>query len=182
MGGWREPTSRLPLRWGTYRGRYLAGLLLITGGILHLQSSTTHLLLPLLVGTTAHVIGWWILPGRGVPRLMVVLPCCVAQWLLLTGPQSTWVLAVPFLAWLWVRGRPPLSVPTVLIVVLTGVAVAQGLHEYSSMWIAISITGASLVVAAWAARWIAVRVPVRLRRTRRDRRHDRANPQRRTID
>ena len=62
---WREPTFSLPLRWGTYRGRYLAGLLLIVGGAIQLQGSNTRTLPLLLIGTTAHAVGWSIIPQSG---------------------------------------------------------------------------------------------------------------------
>ena len=152
---WQEPTKRLPLRWGTYRGRYLAGLLLIVGGLLHLQSSTTHLLWPLVVGTVAHTIGWWTLPAAGWRRLAVPLVCGVQVWLLLTGPQSMWTLVIPYCAWLLVRHRPAISYVTVLAVVLNGVAAAALFREYAQMPLALFISAGVLSGAAWTARFLA---------------------------
>ena len=152
---WQEPTARLPLRWGTYRGRYLAGLLLIVGGLLHLQSSNTHLLWPLVVGTTAHTIGWWILPAAGWRRLVVPLACGVQVWLLLTGPQSMWTLVIPYCAWLLVRHRPGISYLTLIVVVANGLLAIVLFREYAQMPLALLMSAAVLSGAAWAARFLA---------------------------
>ncbi len=152
---WHEPTARLPLRWGTYRGRYLAGLLLIVGGLLHLQSSTTHLLWPLVVGTTAHTIGWWILPAAGWRRLVVPLACGVQVWLLLTGPQSMWTLLIPYCAWLLVRHRPAISYLTVIAVAANGLLAIVLFREYADMPLALLISAGVLSGSAWAARFLA---------------------------
>lgn len=154
-GRWREPSARLRLRWGTYRGRYLAGLLLIAGGLLHLQSSTTHLLWPLVVGTAAHTVGWWILPAAGWRRLVVPLACGVQVWLLLTGPQSMWTLVVPYCAWLVVRHRPAISYVTVLAVVANGVVAIVLFREYEQMPLALLMSAGVLTGSAWAARYLA---------------------------
>jgi hypothetical protein len=153
---WREPTSLLPLRWGTYEGRYLAGLLFVVGGLLHLQSSTTHLLWPLITGTAAHTIGWWILPAAGWRRLVVPLACSVQVWLLLTGPQSMWTLLVPYAAWLLVRHRPGISYLTLLAVAINGVFAAAVFREYAQMPLALTLSAGVLVGSAWAARHLAV--------------------------
>ena len=152
---WREPTARLPLRWGSYRGRYLAGLVLVVGGLLHLQSSTTHLLWPLVVGTVAHTIGWWILPAAGWRRLVVPLACGVQVWLLLTGPQSMWTLVIPYCAWLLVRHRPGISYLTVVLVAANGVLAAVLFREYAQMPLALTLSAGALSAAAWAARYLA---------------------------
>jgi hypothetical protein len=152
---WQEPTARLPLRWGTYHGRYLAGLLLIVGGLLHLQSSTTLLLWPLVVGTVAHTIGWWILPAAGWRRLVVPLACGVQVWLLLTGPQSMWTLVVPYSAWLLVRHRPGISYLTVVAVVANGVLAAVLFREYAQMPLALTLSAGVLAGSAWTARYLA---------------------------
>jgi hypothetical protein len=152
---WQEPTSRLPLRWGTYRGRYLAGLLLIAGGLLHLQSSTTHLLWPLVIGSVAHTIGWWTLPAAGWRRLVVPLVCGVQVWLLLTGPQSVWTFVIPYCAWLLVRHRPAISYVTVLIVAANGVLAIVLFREYGQMPLALTLSAGALAGAAWTARFLA---------------------------
>lgn len=152
---WMEPSARLPLRWGSYRGRYLAGLLFIAGGLLHLQSSTTHALVPLLVGTATHVAGWWIMPAQGWRRLAVTLPSGLVVWLLLTGPQAMWTLAVPYASWLLVRHRPTVSYVTVAFVVLNGVVATNLFREYGQMLVALTVSGTVIVGSAWLARYLA---------------------------
>ena len=88
----REPTALIPLRWGTYRERYLGGLWLIIGGGVAIAGSDTYVLLLLLAGTVAHAVGWCILPSAGWRRLVVVFPSTLAMWLLLPGPQYLVVL------------------------------------------------------------------------------------------
>lgn len=164
---WREPTSLLPLHWGHYRERYLAGLLLIVGGAIQLNGSNTWTLPLLLIGTSAHIVGWSIMPARGWRRLVVVVPATAQIWLTLTGPQSLWLLTIPYLCWLLVRHRPGASYVTALFPLAAGVLVAQVFHEYSDMPEALAICMAVFVASAWIARLIAVsaRIP---RQTSRD--------------
>lgn len=150
-----EPTARLPLRWGTYRGRYLAGLALIVGGLVGLQAASTTFLYPLITGTVLHTIGWWIMPSAGWRRHLVVFPCGVQIWLLLTGPQSMWTLSITYLAWLLVRHRPLTSYVTVLFVIANGVGMTQLFSEYSMLLPALAISGVVLAASAWIARHIA---------------------------
>jgi hypothetical protein len=150
-----EPTARLPLRWGTYRGRYLAGLALIVGGLVGLQAASTTFLFPLITGTALHTIGWWIMPAAGWRRHVVVFPCGVQIWLLLTGPQSMWTLAIPYLAWLLIRHRPLKSYVTVLFVIANGVMMVQLFSEYSMLLPALAVSGAVVAASAWIARQIA---------------------------
>lgn len=162
--GWREPTSLLPLRWGTYRGRYLAGLLLIVGGLLSVAGADTHKIPMLLLGTTAHVTGWFILPAGGARRIWVVGPSLAAAWILLTGPQSLWILLPPYLAWLVVRHRPLRSYVTALLILANAIVTAHIFQEYSGMPYALAISAVVFVGSAWLARWIAGvgRLPRRL--------------------
>jgi len=153
--GWREPTSLLPLRWGTYRGRYLAGLLLIVGGAVQLQGSNTWTLPLLLIGATTHAVGWGIMPAKGWRRIVAVVPSSAIIWLLLTGPLSLWMLSIIYIGWLIVRHRPLRSFVTVLFPVASGVIVAQYFHEYSEMPEALAISMAVFVASAWLARVIA---------------------------
>ena len=153
--GWREPTSLLPLHWGTYRERYLLGMVLIIGGTIQLQGSNTYTNPFLLVGTTATAIGWSVMPARGWRRLLVVVPATAQIWLLLTGPLSVWTLVVPYLCWLVVRHRPASSFVTVVFPLANGVIVPQFVHEYSGMPVALVISMAVFVGSAWLARLIA---------------------------
>jgi hypothetical protein len=157
VGRWREPTRALPLRWGRYADRYLAGLLLIVAGGVDLQGSNANFGWLLAFGTAAHAAGWWIMPAAGWRRIWVVLPGTACIWLLLTGPQSVFLLVMPFAGWLLVRHRPPLAYLTVLPVLIASIVVAQFVHEYSGMLIALGIMFAVLVASAWGARWIASR-------------------------
>lgn len=165
VAGWREPTSLLPLRWGTYRGRYLAGLALIVGGMLCVAGADTHKIPMLLLGTIGHVTGWFILPAGGARRLWAVGPSLAAAWILLTGPQSLWILIPPYLGWLLVRSRPLRSYITVLVIIANAVATAHVFHEYTDMPAALGISAVVLTGSAWLARWIAGigRIPRRLR-------------------
>lgn len=152
---WREPTSRLPLRWGTYHGRYLAGLLFIISGLIVLDGSNTYAVPFLLVGTVTHTTGWLILPAKGSRRLWAVVPSLAVVWLLLTGPQSLWFMAIPFLGWLLVRGRPLRSYATVVLVIAAGILLAYSFHDaHDEPW-AFGIESAVVVGSAWLARWLA---------------------------
>jgi hypothetical protein len=152
---WIEPTRALPLRWGTYTDRYLAGLLLIVAGGIYLQGSNTWTLSLLLVGTLAHATGWAIMPARGWRRLLIVVPATGQLWLMLTGPLSMWTLVIPYLAWLLVRHRPARSYLTVLFPLANGFILPQFFTEYSGMLPALAISVAVLAASAWAARLIA---------------------------
>lgn len=152
---WREPTSLLPLHWGTYRGRYLAGLTLIVGGGIHVLGSNVWTLPFLLIGTLAHAVGWAILPARGWRRIVAVGPSIATIWILLAGPQALWVITLSFAGWLLVRHRPGRSYLTVLFPLATGIALAQYLKELSGMPLALAIAMTVVVASAWAARLIA---------------------------
>lgn len=152
---WREPTRSLPLRWGNYTDRYLAGLLLVVGGAIQLQGSNTWTLPLLLIGTAAHAAGWSIMPASGWRRIVAVLIGTTQIWLLLTGPLSMWTLTAPYLCWLLVRHRPARSYVTALFPVANGFLLPQFFTEYSGMPRALAISMAVLVASAWLARVIA---------------------------
>jgi hypothetical protein len=155
IGRWREPNSLLPLRFGSYPGRYLTGLLFIIGGIVVLDGSNTYTVPFLLLGTATHVAGWLLLPSPGLRRVWVLFPCVLSQWLLLVGPQIIAVMCIPFLAWMLVRQRPLRSYPTVLIVITTGIVVANSFHDAHVEPLAYGIGAAAVVASAWLARWLA---------------------------
>lgn len=157
---WRESASLLPLHWGNYRDRYLVGLILISAGGLAVQGSNTWILGLLLQGTIAHAIGWAILPARGWRRLLVVLPSTGAIWLLLTGPQSMWALAFPYLCWLVARHRPLRSYLTLVFPVANGLMIPQFFEEYSGMPLALAISLTVLIGSAWIARLLAASAPI----------------------
>ncbi len=155
---WREPTSAIPLRWGTYRGRRLAGLVFIVSGLLGLQGANPHILYLLLLGTTFHTVGWAIMPSQGWRRLLVAAPNIAVIWLLLTGPQSVWMLTVPYLSWLLVRQRPLRSYLSFVFVLIGGITLPQFFQEYSAMPWALLISAAVLTASAWVARYLAATV------------------------
>jgi hypothetical protein len=154
-GGWREPTSTLALRWGTYRGRYLAGLLLIMGGLVLLAGSNTYTVTFLLVGTATHIAGWYILPAGGARRLWVAWPSLLCVWLLLTGPQILFTMVLPLLGWLVVRQRPFRSYVVLVIPVAVGIALANTFHTNRGEPVAFAIESVAVVGAAWLARALA---------------------------
>lgn len=163
MSTWLEPAARLPLRWGRYRDRVLAGLVLIIGGLVHLQSASTLVLLPLIVGTAAHTLGWLILPASAWRRLVPVLPSGLVVWLLLTGPQSMWTLSICFVCWLIARHRPWRSYLALGPVLLNGVLAAAVFRGYEQMPIALGISAVVLVGAAWWA-WALARPAAGIRK------------------
>lgn len=154
-----EPTSLLPLRWGRYRDRWMLGLALIAGGLVHLQSADTGNLVPLITGSAAHVAGWLIMPADGWRRVLPLAPSTLVVWLVLTGPASMWTLTVPFLFWLLVRHRPWRSALAVGPVLLNGVLCATLFTEYRWMPVAVALTAVVLVGSAWGARALARPLP-----------------------
>lgn len=153
---WVEPAARLPLRWGRYRDRVVAGLVLIVTGLVHLQAASTLNLIPLIVGTTAHTIGWLILPADAWRRLVPVLPSGLVVWLLLTGPQSMWTLSVPFVCWLIARHRPWRSLLALAPVLLYGVFAAAVFREYEQQVLALGLAAIVLTGSGWWA-WALAR-------------------------
>ena len=156
MNGWVEPAAALPLRWGGWSERRWAGLVLIAGGLVHLQAASTTNLLPLVVGTAAHTLGWLIMPAHGWRRLVPLLPSGLVVWIVLTGPQSMWTLAIPFLCWLLVRHRPWRSLLALGPVLLNGVAATTFFREYDAMPLALGISAIVLVGSSWWA-WALAR-------------------------
>lgn len=150
-----EPTRAVPLRWGTYRGRYLAGLGLIVSGLVCLQGANVNFGLPLGIGTLAHVIGWWLMPAAGWRRIWAVLPSLIAAFILLIGPAGVAILALPLASWLLVRHRPLVTFLLPLALFAIGMTLREFVSEYSAMIPALAIMGAVMVLFAWGARIIA---------------------------
>lgn len=144
-------TRELPLRWGTQAGRVTLGITLIIGGLVHLQAASTTNLWPLAVGSSAHALGWLVLPARAWRRLLPVLPSLGTLWLLLTGPQSTWTIAVTYLGWLLARRRPWISLLTIGPVLLAAVVGGLIWQEYDGMLFSLLLTGAASIGCAWWA-------------------------------
>jgi hypothetical protein len=153
---WREPSSRIPLRWGTWAGRSWGGLsLIIGGGVAIAGSSAAHppfTLLLAVAGTAAHVLGWCILPAKGWRRVVVVIPSTAAMFALLSGPRYLTGVTVALLAWYLVRQRPLRVWPMAAFAIATGVVLARIFPDYDGMLIASAVALFVTVGAAWAAR------------------------------
>jgi hypothetical protein len=169
---WREPTSLLALRWGTWSGRSWGGLAVIIGGGAAIAgSSAANAVTPLLAvaGTIAHIVGWAVLPSRGWRRVIAILPSTFAMFALLAGPAYLVMLVLPFLGWLLVRHRPLRVLPMAAFVIATGIVLARVFPGYDGMLTAASVELFVVVGSAWAARAVhaATSRPRRtLRRTR----------------
>ena len=150
-----EPTRALPLRWGDYRFRHVAGLSLIISGAIAIQGASAYVGYPLAIGTLAHVVGWWIMPAAGWRRIWVVLPSLLSVIILLMGPAAVGLLAVPLVCWLLVRHRPPLTMLFAVPVLVVGLLLRQVYSEYSGMLPALAVMGALVVASAWCARLAA---------------------------
>ncbi len=151
-----EPTRALPLRWGSYTERYLAGLALIVSGAIALQGSSATVGYPLAIGSLAHALGWWIMPTAGWRRIWVVLPSLLVTWVLLIGPAGVGLLAASFAAWLLVRQRPLLSYLFALPVLGAGILIRSVVWEFSDMIPALAVMGVVIAACAWGARGIHV--------------------------
>jgi hypothetical protein len=150
-----EPTRALPLRWGTYRFRYLSGLSLIVSGAIAIQGASAYVGYPLAIGTLAHVVGWWIMPAAGWRRIWVVLPSLLSVIILLMGPAAVGLLAIPLAGWLLVRHRPALTMLLAVPVLVIGVLLRQVYAEYDGMLPALAVMGALVAASAWLARLAA---------------------------
>ena len=157
---WREPTSLLPLHWGTYVERYIASIILIIGGAIEVQGSNTYTPALVYIGIAAHVTGWAIIPSRGWRRLVVIPPATLQICLLLIGPLAVWMLVIPFVCWLIVRHRPVRSYVTVVLPIVSGVILPNFFVEYSGMLPALAISMSVFIGAAWLARALATTVPI----------------------
>ena len=153
MSAWTEPTRALPLRWGTYAGRYLAGVSLIVSGAVGVQGATGSFQAAIGLGALGHVIGWSVIPSAGWRRIWVALPSLLCVIILLAGPLGLGLLAVPFAAWLLVRHRPLPTFLLALVVLATGIVLKDS--DRSGMLVALAIMAGVIVACAWLARFAA---------------------------
>lgn len=154
--GFVEPTRAIPLRWGRYDERYVAGLAFVLAGLTLILATNTYTIVFLLVGTIAHIGGWVLLPARGGRRLGAMFPSLLASFVLLVGPQVLWILVVPLAGWLLVRERPLRSWVVLLLPIAAGVAESFSFHTNHDEPLAFGIAAAVTVGAAWLARLLAV--------------------------
>jgi len=159
MSNWVEPTRSIPLTWGTYTERYIAGLVLIIGGAVQIQGANTWALSVIVIGGIAHILGWAILPAQGWRRIVAVVPSVGGVFVVLAGPNVVVVLAVVLACWVLVRQRPARSYVVVLLPVASGLVFSQTMREYSGMPAALLISAIVLFGSAWLARLIAVSAP-----------------------
>jgi hypothetical protein len=152
----QEPTMTLPLKWGSYRGRYVAGLTCILAGGLLLVLTNSYFLVALLVGSLLHAAGWILLPAAGWRRVVVAGPSIISICALLAGPTQMVMLVLPLLGWLLVRHRPAVSALSALLPLGSGLLLGTLLHGYPDQGLALSVSAVVLVVAAWSARTLAL--------------------------
>ena len=150
-----EPTRALPLRWGSYRFRYLSGLSLITSGAIAIQGASAYVGYPLAIGTLAHVVGWWIMPAAGWRRIWVVLPSLLSVIILLIGPAVVGILAVPVACWLLVRHRPAVTLLLAVPVLGIGLLLRSFYAEYEGMLEALAVMAVPIVACVLLARLAA---------------------------
>ncbi|MCU1514894.1 MAG: hypothetical protein JWO10_1984 [Microbacteriaceae bacterium] len=160
---WIEPTSRLPLRWGSYRGRYLAAIALVFGGALILQATSVYANYFLPVGVAAGAAGWAILPASGLRRIAVVAPASFFVASPLVGSGWAMLLVVPLIAWLFVRQRPMLSWLVALLPLASGFVLAQLFPQYGNGLTVVLVSLAVLVGCSWLARAVAASRPAQPR-------------------
>ena len=150
-----EPTRALPLRWGSYRLRYLSGLSLIVSGAIAIQGASAYVGFPLALGILAHVVGWWVMPAAGWRRIWVVLPSLLSVIILLIGPAVVGILAVPVACWLLVRHRPAVTLLFAVPVLVIGLLLRSVYAEYGGMLEALAVMGVLIAVCVWLARLAA---------------------------
>jgi hypothetical protein len=158
--GWREPTSLLPLRWGTYRLRYLGAIVLILAGALVLQAGSAYADYLIAIGFSTHIAGWAILPARGVRRAAVAVPSALLVGSLLIGSVAAVLLVAPLAFWLLVRQRPGRSYLATLLPLASGLVLAQLYPQYGHGAIVVAVSLVVIVGSAWIARWIAGHAPL----------------------
>jgi hypothetical protein len=162
--GWMlrgEVTESIPLRFGTYRGRYLVGLALIASGAVAIQGGNSYALFLIVQGSVAFLAGWAVLPATGARRMWVVAPAYVVAFLQLAGPQYAPATVGLLLAWFVVRERSRRSYLAAVPALVVTIALASSFREVADMSITSPITAIALVGSAWLARRIDVPRPAR---------------------
>lgn len=158
MSAWIEPSSRLPLRWGSYRSRVVTGLVLILVGSAFILATTTYSLPFLLIGSIMQPAGWAVMPSTIGRRVAVVLPVLGFTWLMLGGSGFAWCYAIPLAAWLLVRLRPLPSYAVLALPIAASLLLVRVVTTYEQGWITVAVGVIVDVAAAWLARLIALRL------------------------
>ncbi len=152
---WREPTSAVPLRWGGYRSRYVASVTLILAGALLVQAASVYAGYFLGIGFAAHILGWLILPSRGVRRVIIALPSAICASAPLIGSLGSVLLVACLLGWLFARQRPAIAYLVLAFPVISGVILSQLYPQYGDGQIVVAVSLVVIVGCAWLARAIA---------------------------
>jgi hypothetical protein len=147
-----EPTALLPLRWGGYRMRYLGAVVLLFSGGLLMQATSVYATAFLSGGALAHLLGWFILPGRGWRRVAVAVPATLGAAAPLIGSFGALLLPLCLLAWLWVRERPVRSYPVLLFPVISALVLSRLFPQYGDGATVVGVSLAVLVGSAWLGR------------------------------
>ncbi len=154
-----EPTRALPLRWGSYRARLLAGGASIVVGVSSVLFTSSYSLPFLAVGALLQTAGWIILPARGWRRLVAIGPCLLVSSVMLAGADFA-VLSTLFLAgWLLVRQRPPLAWLSLVVPLAAGIACGTWFTSYEQNWAVFALSGAAVLAGAAVARALARGLP-----------------------
>jgi hypothetical protein len=153
-----EPTSRLPIAWGDYSGRYLTGVVLLVGGAALVVQTTAATLSLGMLGSLLLLASWAVQPGRPLVRAAVAVPSLLLCWCTITGPKSMWVLALILPCWLLVRRRPPITYWTTLIPLGLGLLLASCTSlvadKDATFWVVVG----GVVAAAWLSREYALKL------------------------
>ncbi|GAA0438119.1 hypothetical protein [Leifsonia naganoensis] len=154
---WREPASLLPLRWGAYRPRLVAGVAMLVIGTGCILVTTTYSLPFLLVGSLMQPAAWAVIPSTIGRRVAVAVPVLGFTWLMLGGSGFAWCYAVTLAAWLLVRLRPLVAFAALLLPIASSIVLPTFVTTYEQGWITVLVSTLVVVAGAWAARAIAIR-------------------------
>lgn len=129
------------------RTRVALGLLV--GGGIALQLTSAYTLPLAIVGFTASVAGWVVVPARGWRRSLAVLPGVFGVAALLSGAGSAPLAAMTVAAWLLVRGRPAPSWVVLVLPIATGVVLGRVYTDYGAGVEIAVIVGITAIGSAW---------------------------------
>jgi hypothetical protein len=164
----REPARDIPLRFGTYSGRYVAGLSLLISGLICLQGASATVPIAMAVGSLAHAVGWWVLPSRGRRRAWISIASLTISWILLIGPAGVGLLAGSFAGWLYLRQRPAIAYVLIVPVFAAGLAIRAIDSQYEAMIPALGAMAIVIVGCAWLARAVSAAATSKRGSTARD--------------
>ncbi|SDS20409.1 hypothetical protein [Microterricola viridarii] len=156
-----EPTRALPLRWGSYNARLVAGASAILLGVASVLFTSTYSLPFLAVGSLLQMAGWIVLPARGWRRLVALMPALFVSWLMLAGSDFAVFTTVILAGWLLVMQRPPLAWITLALPLAAGLACSVWFASYEQNWAVFALSGVAVLIGARLARRISRVLPAR---------------------